>query len=113
MLRTKMGPGSMKIGIRTFKSLKNGNNLIEADSKEEIELLNMQMQDKCVDQIETKVQKRIIPRLNIYNVPDAVNAEDTILVQNPDLNLQDGDILTKITFKPKRSIRSRVIELKP
>jgi hypothetical protein len=40
----------------------------------------------------------------IYNVPDAVtteNAEDIILAQNPDLNLQEGDIQNKFTSKPK------------
>jgi hypothetical protein len=37
LLKSKIYPVNMKIGIRTFKSLKNGNVLIEADSKEEIE----------------------------------------------------------------------------
>jgi len=39
----------MKIGIRTFKSLKNDNVLIETDSKEETEILNSQIHDKCGD----------------------------------------------------------------
>jgi hypothetical protein len=30
------------------------------------------------------------------------NAEDIIIVQNPDLKLQEGDIQTKFTFKTKR-----------
>ena len=116
LLRTKIDPVNMKIGIRTFKSLKNGNVLIEADSKEEIELLNTQIRDKCGDQVEAKVQKRRDPRLIIYNMPDAVtteNAEDIILAQNPDLSLQEGDIQTKFTFKTKRNIRNMVTEVKP
>jgi len=36
LLRTKMDTVNMKIGIRTFKSLKNGNVLIETDSTQEI-----------------------------------------------------------------------------
>jgi hypothetical protein len=43
LLKTKIDPVNMKIGIRTLKSLKNGNFLIEADSKEEIEILNTQI----------------------------------------------------------------------
>ena len=43
----------MKTGIRTFKSLKNGNVLIEADSKKEIERLHSQIRDKCGNQIQT------------------------------------------------------------
>jgi hypothetical protein len=39
LLKTKIDPVNIKIGIRTFKSLKNGNVLIEADSKEETERL--------------------------------------------------------------------------
>ena len=41
------------------------------------------------------------------------NAEDIILAQNPDLNLQEGDIQTKFAFKTKRNIRNIVIEVKP
>ena len=106
----------MKIWIRTFKSLRNGNVLIEADSKEGIELLNTQIRDKCGDHVEANVHKIRDPRLIIYNVPDDVtpqNAEDVILAQNPDLNLQEGDIHTKFAFKTKRNIRNIVIELKP
>jgi hypothetical protein len=65
LLRTKIDPVNMKIGIRAFKSLKNGNVLIEADSKEEIEILNTQIRDKCGDQLEVNVQKRRNPRLII------------------------------------------------
>jgi len=95
LLRTKIYPVNMKIGIRTFKNLKNRNVLIEADSKELIETLNTQIRDKCGDQLEVKIQNRRNPRLIIYNVPDAVTpekAEDIILAQNPDLELQEGDI---------------------
>ena len=112
-LKTKIGPVNMKIGIRTFKSLKNGNVLIEADSKEEIERLHSQIRDKCGNQIETYIQKRRNPRLIIYNGPEAVtpeNAEDIILAQNPDLKLQEGDIQTKLIFKSKRNTRNLVTE---
>ena len=82
VLRTKIDPVNVKIGIRTFKILKNGNVLIEADSREEIETLNTQIRQKCGDQLEVNVQNRRNPRLIIYNVPDAVtpvNVEDIIL----------------------------------
>jgi len=42
----------MKIGIRALKSLKNGQVLIEADSKEGLEILNSQIYDKCGSQLE-------------------------------------------------------------
>jgi hypothetical protein len=114
LLKTEIDPVNMKIGIRTFKSLKNGNVLIETDSKEEIETLNTQISDKCGDQLEINVHKRRNLRLIIYNVPDAVtpeNAEDIMLAQNPDLKLQEGDIQTKFTFKTKRNTRDLLIEV--
>jgi hypothetical protein len=116
LLKSKIDPVNMKIGIRAFRSLKNGNVLIEADSKEEIKLLNSQIRDKCGDQLEINIQKRRNPRLIIYNVPDAVtpeNVEDITIAQNPDLKLQEGDIQTKFTFKTERKTRNIIIEVRP
>jgi len=62
----------MKIGIRTSKGLKDGKALIKADTKNEIELLNSQIRDKCGDQLQTNVQKRRNLRLIFYNIPDEV-----------------------------------------
>jgi hypothetical protein len=114
LIKSKLDTVNMKFGIRTFKSLKNGNVLIEADSKDEIETLNSQIHDKCGDQLEINVQERRNPRLIIYNVPDVVTlekAEDIIRAQNPDLKLQEGDIQTKFIFKTKRNTRNLVVEV--
>jgi hypothetical protein len=40
LIKSKIDPVNMKIGIRTFRCLKNCNVLIEADTKEETETLN-------------------------------------------------------------------------
>jgi len=103
LLKTKMDPINMKIGIRTLKSLKNGQVLIEEDSKEELEILNSQIHDKCGSQLEINIQKRRNPRLIIYNVPEALTTENTegiIMAQNPNLNLQEGDMQTNTLSKP-------------
>jgi len=105
LLQTKIGPVNIKIEIRLFKCLKNGNVLNEADSKEEIERLHSQNVINAVTRLKL-IQKRRNTRLNIYSVPEAVtpeNAEDIILAQNPDMKLQEGDILTKFIFKSKRN----------
>jgi len=44
LINSKIDSVNIKIGIRTFKSLKNCNILIEADSKEKIQILNSQTQ---------------------------------------------------------------------
>ena len=41
------------------------------------------------------------------------NAEDTIIAQNPALELPEGDNQTKFAFKTKRNIRNMIIEVNP
>jgi len=65
LIKSKINPVNMKIGIRTFKSFKNGNILIVADSKEEKDTLNSQIRDICGDYLETNVHKIRNPRLII------------------------------------------------
>jgi len=59
----------MKIGIISIKTLKNDQVLIEADSKEAIEILNSQLHEKCGSQLEISTQKRRNPRVIVYNYP--------------------------------------------
>ena len=98
----KILKSNVKIGIRTFKKLKDSKVLIEADTKNDIEILNSQIRDKCVDRLESNVQKRRNPRLITYDVPDEVtleNAEDIIRVQNSALALNKGDITKNSSLK--------------
>jgi len=113
LLKSKIDLVNMKIGIRTFESLKNGNIVVEADSKEDIKTLNSQIRDICGDELEINVQKRRNPRLIMYNVPDVManeNAED-MLALNPDLKLQKGDIQTTFICKTKRNTGNLVLEV--
>ena len=43
LLKSKIDPVNIQVGIRSLKSLRNGNVLIEADTKEEIKILNSQI----------------------------------------------------------------------
>jgi len=66
--------------------------------------------------LEINIQKRRNPSLIIYNVPEALtteNAEGIIMAQNPNLNLQEGDIQTIYTFKTRRKTKNLVIEVLP
>ena len=115
IIKSCIDPVDMKIGIRTFKCLKDGKVLIEADTKDGIEILNTQIRDKCGDQLEANIQKRRNPRIIIYNIPEEVtleNAEEIICAQN-ELALNKGDITPKFVFETKRKARNLVIELAP
>ena len=116
LLRTKINPTQIKVGIKTFKSLKDGSVLIETGSKEEINLLRSSISDQCGDQVSIYVPELRKPRMIIYNVPNDVsveNAEETIKVQNPELNINEGDIVPKFIFKNKRESINLVLEVKP
>ena len=55
ILKSSIDTTYVKIGIRTFKGLKDGKVLIETDNKEDIELLDTQIWDICGDRLETSV----------------------------------------------------------
>jgi len=106
LIKSKIDPVNTKIGIRTFKSLKNGNFLDAADSKEEIETASSQIGDICGEQLEINLQKGRNTRLIIYNLPDAVtleNAEDIMLAKNTALKLPNGTSKPSSSSKPKET----------
>jgi hypothetical protein len=114
IIRTSINPTNMKIGICAFRSLRDGRVLLETKSKEEIELLHSNIKDKCNQQLEVNIQKLRNPNIVIYNVPEEVtveNAEDIISIQNPELNLNAGDMKPKFIFRGKRNTRNLVTEV--
>jgi hypothetical protein len=104
----------MKIGISAFRALRDGRVLLETKSKEEMEILHTNINDKCSQLLEAHIQKLRNPNIIIYNVPEEVtvdNAEDIISIQNPELNLNVGDVKPKFAFRGKRNTRNLVIEV--
>ena len=85
VIKSSINPTSMKAGICSFRSLRDGRVLLETKSKEEIELLHTHINDKCNQLLEVNIQKLRNP--NIYDVPEEVtveNAEEIISTQNPE-----------------------------
>ena len=81
IIRTSIKPTSMKVGIRAFRYLRDGRVLLETRSKEEIELLHTNINDKCCQMLEVNIQEFRNPNIVIYNVPEEViieNAEEII-----------------------------------
>ena len=106
----------MKIGIQTFKTLKDGRVVIETKSKDEINALSTEIAAKCGDQLDVNVPTLHKPRMIIYNIPDDIdinNAEETILSQNPDINLKQGDITAKFRFTGKKGKTNLIIIVGP
>jgi len=89
------------VGINKYKLLKNGKVLIETNTKQEIEVLEKDINTKCGGELEANVHKLRKPRLVVYNIPEDIsitNLEDTLLAQNTDFDLNKGDIDAKFTY---------------
>jgi aconitase B len=83
----------MKIRIKTLNSLKDGRVLIEVGSEDETNLLRTNISAKYVEVLEVNVQKLRKPRLIVRNIPQDIkveNIEETMLAQNPELNMETG-----------------------
>ena len=113
IIKTSINPTGMKVGICAFRSLRDGRVLLETKSKEEIELLHTNINDKCCQLLEANIQELRNPNIVIYNVPEEVTIENAeeISTQNPELNLNTGDVKPKFIFRGKRNTRNLVIEV--
>jgi hypothetical protein len=64
--------------------------------------------------METNIQRPRKPRLKINNIPEVIatdNIEDTLIAQNPDLGIEQGEIFPKLTYETKKRSRNIVIEV--
>ena len=110
MVKTKVNPVKMRIGITTFKGLRNGRLLIETYNRNEIEVLSKTM--RRVEGREASTPRRRKPRLIIYIVPDELNIDNTkelIMQQNSEMVLGKEDISRRYLFKDRRKANNLVI----
>ena len=114
ILKASLNPTSMKVVICALNSLRDGRVIMKTKSKEYIELLGTHINDKCSQLLEANIQKPRNPRIVIYNIPEEVNAcnaEEIISNQNPELMLNDGEVVLKFTYRGKRNAMNMVIEV--
>jgi hypothetical protein len=114
ILKTSINPTEVKVGINTLMAFKDGRVLIESSGNTEMEILNTHIRSKCGEELEMSIPKLRNPRLVIHNIPDditAENAERKTLDQNPELNLNAGELLAKYCYLMKNNRRNLVIEV--
>jgi hypothetical protein len=107
LLKSQINPTEIKVGINTFKSPKKGKVLIETNSKDKSEVLEKDINTKCGGNLEANNHKLRNPRPMIFNFPQDTctkNLQDTLMAQNPDLNLKKGDIEAKFNYTTKKQI---------
>jgi hypothetical protein len=76
LLKTRINPGEIKVGVNTFKSINSGE-LIETNSKGEIEVLDKGIQAKCGEELQAHIHTLRKPRLIILNVPEDTSTSIT------------------------------------
>jgi len=114
ILKSKINPTDIKVGINSFKALTGGRVLITTSRKEEAEALEMDIKNKCGEELEAILHRRRNPRLVIRNIPEDITASNTegiLITQNPDLYLKAGDINAKFNYETKNHSRNLVVEV--
>ena len=102
------------MGINTCKTLNSGRVLIETNSKEEIEALEKEIQAKCGGDLEINIRTLRKPRMILLNILEdfsTMNIEDSILMQNPYLNLRNGEIVAKFSYVTKKMNCNLAVEV--
>jgi hypothetical protein len=115
-LKISVNPKEIRVGIKSFKSMKDCRVLIEAGTQVEINSLRTTIIAKCGEEMEVSIPKLRKPRLIIRNVPQdtaADNLVDTILDQNPELETATGEIEARFKFQTNRGQSNMVIEVGP
>ncbi|PSN43161.1 hypothetical protein C0J52_09907 [Blattella germanica] len=113
LLKRKINPTQLKVGISSMKVLRDGRLIIESGKKEDIDVLSKHIEDQCSQFLEVNTPKLCNPSIIVFNIPEDIteqNAAEIILSQNPDLKLQENTLMPKFIFKTKRNICNLVME---
>ena len=116
ILKSKINPTEMKVGIKSLKSLRDGQVLIEVGSADETNLLSANINDTCGEALEANVPILRKPRLIIRNIPQDMSVEgfeETLLAQNPELGMKPGEVTARFKFGTKRGELNMVVEVGP
>ena len=114
LLKATINHTKIRVAINTLMTQRNGQVLIETSSREELEAKVKGIKENCGDNLESSVHKLRCSRLVILNIPENItvdNVEDTIVGQNTDISLQQGEIQPKFSYQTKQHGRNLVIEV--
>ena len=114
LLKSKVNPTQMKVGISALKPLKNSQLLIESEKKSELEEVCKNINEVCGEELESYMSTLKNPRIIVFNVPEDVtleNAVQALVLQNSELNLNENEIKPKFVFEDGEKHKNLVIEV--
>ncbi|PSN51842.1 hypothetical protein C0J52_04758, partial [Blattella germanica] len=62
LIKSKVNPTEMKVGVSTLKPLRNGNLLIQSSSKTDMDVICSNINEKCGNELEASGAKLRNPR---------------------------------------------------
>jgi hypothetical protein len=68
LLKSKVNPTQMKVGISALKTLKNGQLLIESEKKSDLEEVCKKINKVCGEELESYMPTLKNPRIIVFNV---------------------------------------------
>jgi uncharacterized phage infection (PIP) family protein YhgE len=75
LLKSKVDPTQLQVGISALKTLKNGQILMESDNKRDLEEVNKRITEACGEELEGYIPTLKNPRLIVFNVPEDITLE--------------------------------------
>lgn len=114
LIKTKVNPVEIKVGISSIKGLKNGQLLIESANKTEADIICKNINDKCGGEVEANITKLRNPKIIIFNVSEEItvdNVVEAITTQNEEMKEHEKELQPKFEFEDRRKNRNIVIEV--
>jgi hypothetical protein len=90
VLKEKVNPVEIKVGITSLKTLRNGRVLIEAGRKTEINLMGDNIRKECTQTLVVNMQTLRKPRMIILNTPTEITLENILEI----LTQQSSELAT-------------------
>lgn len=114
LIKTKVNPVQMKVGIKSFSELKSGQLLLEVANKEELEVIRNNINQNCGEELEAVAGKRRNPRIIIFNIAEDISIENVVealLAQNKELDGAAQEVKPIFQFYDKKKNKNIVVEI--
>jgi hypothetical protein len=101
LVKSKVNPTQMKVGIIAPISLKNCQLLIESENISDLEGVCKKINEVCRKELESYMPTLKNPRVSVFNVPEDITSENeaqTIALQNSELGLNEDYRKPKFVF---------------
>jgi len=114
VLKEKVNPAEIKVGITSLKTLRDGRILIEPGSRTELNLLGDTIREEYAETLVVNMQSLRKPRMIILNTPTEITPENILEIltqQNSELATEGENIVPKFCYTTKRGTRNIVTEV--